>query len=85
MGHKERGERNEDRRRGSETENGDSLVTQVEVVSPSCRVELDSLVVIVPRDPKGMLNGPKQVTIIFVSTFCVFPSLIRKWHVQTLR
>ena len=48
MSHKERGERNEDRRRGSETENGDSLVTQVDLVSPSCRVELDSLVVIDP-------------------------------------
>jgi len=46
----ERGEGNEDRRRGTEAENGDSLVTQVDVVSPSCRVELDSLVVIDPWD-----------------------------------
>ena len=34
----------------AETENSDSLVTQVDVVSPSCRVELDSLVVIDPWD-----------------------------------
>ena len=32
VSHKERGERNEGRRRGSETENGDSLVTQVDVI-----------------------------------------------------
>jgi len=50
VSHKERDERNEDRRRGSETENGNFLVTQVDVVSPSCRVELDSLVVIDPWD-----------------------------------
>jgi hypothetical protein len=43
-------QRNEDRHRGSETENGNSLVTQVDVVSPSCRVKLDSLVLIDPLD-----------------------------------
>ena len=42
----EGGEGNEDKRRGPESENSDFLVTQVDVVSPPCRVELDSLVVI---------------------------------------
>ena len=43
-----RGQANEDIRRGPETENGDSLVTQVDIVFPPCRVELDTLVVVDP-------------------------------------
>ena len=39
-----------DRRRGAEAEDSDSFVTEVDVVSPCCRVELDSLEVVDSRD-----------------------------------